>query len=536
MQPFYRIIPCIALWLVHLTGFAQGGQDSKSQYDVLIENANRYSEVALYAESIAETRKAIETAIAEGNRENEVAAKIDLAELMRKTQSFDRGIEVLYQLENTQQFPKLHVRKLGRLAALYAESANPDIVNRQDSVLKFLDEGITLSISLNLPLEEAGMRNELGFLNFRNGKQEEGLKDLEQAAVLFRENGDKQNEIAVATNIMEAYVHTGEYDKADSLSQLLLEAVEGTEWYDAQSRIYSILGRRHHDHPLLQAQWESRAHDATVKTTLAVNSNQMAAFRIIHDTEKFQREAADNAAALKRQEERTKELIIYLSILTLLVLGVVFLLLRERRLKRRIDKTASALNDMNEKYHMLIVESNHRIKNNLQMIVSMMRMAEKDLGEMESTAFKQITTKIHTISTLHKHLYLDVHNEYVSLDIYFNEIVSLYDDLASSIFSINLSIAPVKIRSERIIYFGLIFNELLSNTIAHSAAEFKSVQVKVSEADGAYLFDYEDQSPHLSTGKAGTGSQLIQQLVKRLKGDTYSIDEATGRTTFRFGV
>ena len=56
----------------------------------------------------------------------------------------------------------------------------------------------------------------------------------------------------------------------------------------------------------------------------------------------------------------------------------------------------------NENYEMLLVESNHRIKNNLQMILSMLEYKAIKSGK-RTEELEKITGNIKAISSLHKH-------------------------------------------------------------------------------------------------------------------------------------
>ena len=246
---------------------------------------------------------------------------------------------------------------------------------------------------------------------------------------------------------------------------------------------------------------------------------------------------------MQAAERRSAELIIYVSILGVLVFGILVLLFRQRTLNKQVRSVNLKLNALNgdlhqanEKYHMLIVESNHRIKNNLQMIISMLQYTSKDLGPDNQLAIDALTSKIHTISALHKHLYADVHNERVNLGTYFKEIVSLYVEISSANFSFNDQIDQVEIRSERIIYFGLIFNELLSNSIEHNQAEAPQISLRIYKQDDNYLFAYEDGEKRPENEKAGMGTQLIAQLIRRIGGQNYEFSSHNGRYQFEFEV
>lgn len=168
------------------------------------------------------------------------------------------------------------------------------------------------------------------------------------------------------------------------------------------------------------------------------------------------------------------------------------------------------------------------------MIISMLEYTGKDVSPENTRALKRMSGKIHTISALHKHLYADVHNARVDLAIYFNEIITLYTDLSAGNLTVHNHFVEVGIQSERLVYFGLIFNEMLSNTMEHKVADQKQVYVNTTKHEEGYYFEYRDDSVYTNEGQEGTGMLLIRQLISRIGGQNLQFDPMTGTYKFQF--
>ena len=149
-------------------------------------------------------------------------------------------------------------------------------------------------------------------------------------------------------------------------------------------------------------------------------------------------------------------------------------------------------------------------------------------------AFERMSGKVQMISTLHKHLSLDEHNEGVPLDVYMMEIAVLYRKMVSEPLAIEVDVQPMEIPSEKIIYFGLVVNELLANTIEHRGTEGPAIVLRVAKAQTGYRFSYFDGSAHKGQPGTGTGSQLIRELIERVGGRSFTFDAATGGYEFEF--
>lgn len=504
------------------------------------DQAMRYITSSLFAEGITELSLALGVAEKHDLREEYFQTSIDLAETLRKTQDFDRGAKMLYALGAIDKYPLQEVRRLGRLAAIYHERGFFDKSHQYDSVMMFLEPAMALAEVHDFELELASLKNEWGYLIRGEFGSEKGISIQLEAARLFLKNGDRQNYVGAMTKVLEHYVYEEvNIQKADSIFPILLKEVEATNWYTAKSQLYQVVANHalnHKNDSLTYSWWIAQSLQNHLNNSNAVHSNQLDNLRVIHETEEFRREAEDSAQALKQQEERIKSLALYLSILAAMILSMVFLFYRERKTKRAKDVINKQLKVANEKYQMLMVESNHRIKNNLQMIISMLEYTGKDVHPSNTLALKRMSGKIHTISELHKHLYSDVHNEKVNLSTYFKDIIALYLQLSPDNLEVFEHFDPIDIPSERLVYFGLIFNEMLSNTVEHNKHDVKQVHISTVRQDNRFRFEYRDDSEHSTNRQAGTGSLLIRQLINRIEGQDFQFNPEIGQYQFYFNA
>lgn len=514
---------------------AQNTNSFLDQYNTHFEQATNYSNLSLYVESATEFKKAIKVAENNNLEEQHIRAKIALAEIFRKTQDFDNAFEILKHIPKSDKYPALHVEKLGRIAAIYNE-ANFTTINKIDSVRHYLDLAMKIAVQYNMPALEASLNNELGYTITTTINPKQGRVYLLKAASIYQSLNDTINYVGVKINLLNNYSLDDKLEKVPDIRDELLHLVKDKKWYSEEIRLHRAISYYNYllGDSLEQVKHDLKAERSTAKLMFNLNSAKMNTYRVLHETEKYQTEAKESqmlaqqkVKELKLETARTRELVIYLSLFVLLGIGFIILWVRERNLKKEV-KIA------NDNYHMLIVESNHRIKNNLQMIISMLQYASKDLTDENSKAFKKISSKIYTISALHKHLYMDVHNERVSLDIFFNEIILSYRNIIAEEFIVKKQIGDIKIKSERIIYFGLILNEMLSNTFEHNKQEVKEIQIEIEKIEEGFEFSYCDSSEHVVSEEKGQGSILIKQLINRIEGSKFTLDTSTGKYTFQF--
>jgi two-component sensor histidine kinase len=450
-----------------------------------LAKANELNRINLFSESIKEIDLAIKIALTKHDDFGVIEAKITMGELMRRTQNYQKGLEMLCSLKNSIKYPKLHARKLGRIAAIYAENGRffeakyGSEIRVQDSISFYVNEALKIAMKYHFNNEEASLRNELGLFLLRHNKKESAIYELKTAAKLFWQLGDTLNYIVTGVNILNYYFTISDDKEFDAFSSKLLKLSQNRKWYTAEARVFKMISSKYfRDGDSLQHyKWMLRVGDNTIAYYNAISSAQIKSFEVLYETEKFRNEAsASELKSLEQSKIIEEEAIksIYLSVgllfAFLLLVTIVLVMLNERKGKLKISKINSALNLSNVKYSLLMIESNHRIKNNLQMIISMLEYARQDVSSEDSKTMDRISNRIYTISALHNHLYSDLRKPKVDIKEYFEEIVIFYHTISPASFEMKRQIDSIEINSERIVYFGLILNEILANTFKHESA------------------------------------------------------------------
>ncbi|MFW5793245.1 MAG: histidine kinase dimerization/phosphoacceptor domain -containing protein [Bacteroidota bacterium] len=132
------------------------------------------------------------------------------------------------------------------------------------------------------------------------------------------------------------------------------------------------------------------------------------------------------------------------------------------------EQIKSDLNKKNE----LVQEIHHRVKNNIQMIISLINMlpSHEDVDESSAQRFKEIGEKVRSISEVHEVFYSLPRLSKINFGEYLKkttgEIYSQYQGKKNIIFKLN--IASVDLDIDRAIPCGIIFVELLINTLKYA--------------------------------------------------------------------
>lgn len=188
----------------------------------------------------------------------------------------------------------------------------------------------------------------------------------------------------------------------------------------------------------------------------------------------------------------------------------------------------------------LIKEIHHRIKNNLQIIISLLRMQSNEMKSKDAKEhFKEAINRVMTMSLIHQKLYTE--KDFSSINI-----KSYFDDLVKEIvYSSSENQIDVKIKSnvssidlDTIVPLGLIVNELVSNSLKHAfnPSDKKIIFIEINESPEKYNMVYQDNGIWKGKTKkiSSFGLELIDILTEQLNGEK-TLDTANGtKYTFIF--
>lgn len=152
-------------------------------------------------------------------------------------------------------------------------------------------------------------------------------------------------------------------------------------------------------------------------------------------------------------------------------------------------RQAAALAQSVREKEELIKETHHRVKNNLAMIVSLMRIGASRATETETKAvLKEMQTRVQSVVLLNEALYKAQNYTSVSLADYLSQTATQAFQVLNMRphdLRLGLELDPVEALTAQAIPCGLIVNELITNSLKHAFAEKHTGEVKVSLKAGS---------------------------------------------------
>jgi PAS domain S-box-containing protein len=203
------------------------------------------------------------------------------------------------------------------------------------------------------------------------------------------------------------------------------------------------------------------------------------------------------------------------------------------------DGMVASITDITQRHHnevrlqaalaekdLLMKELNHRVKNNLAMITSLIELKVGELDDSQS--FSGIIRQINSIHLIHDKLYRTGEITVVDARDYFTDLLrSIFDSFAAQPVALDLKLAETRISVRRAVPLGLIVNEIATNAIQHGFhsggphvfratlaedAERNRIVLTLSNSGGPFPDEIRLENPQ------SFGLRLISALIEQLEG------------------
>lgn len=178
----------------------------------------------------------------------------------------------------------------------------------------------------------------------------------------------------------------------------------------------------------------------------------------------------------------------------------------------------------------LLKEIHHRVKNNMQVISSLLELQAQYLDDPQTIAlFRESQSRIRSMALIHEQLYQSLHLDKIDFAKYIKDLATnLFQFFGnhSNAIELNLILAESSLNIETAIPCGLIVNELVSNSLKYAFFERMSGEIRIE------LFRDEVNKFHLIVSDNGIGLpnnfnietaatlgiRLVRMLTRQLKG------------------
>ncbi len=403
----------------------------------------------------------------------------------------------------------------------YAARLLADIYVIQDETQKaisFLNEALRVYEELDQKQRIITSLISRGNLQLGEERYEEALQDFEKSREMSKNIGLSYFDYTMFHNIADAHFFLGNYSEALKNYQLSIASAKESDikyvsdkTYERLAITYSKIGQ--FDSAFYYQTISKEQGDSLLN---AENSEKIAELQTQYET-------AQKETVIAQQEEQLTSQRITLwagLIILLLALSAGLILFRlTQKLRKR-----------NEEKEFLIKEIHHRVKNNLQVLSSLLNIQSRQIkDETALDAVREGQNRVEAMSLIHQKLYMGDNLASIDMgDYLYNLGDTLLDSFGFNEADIQMiyHIDPLRLDVDTAIPLGLIINELVTNSLKYAFPDEQKGKIEIT----LWVNDSKQLCLKVSDNGVGIGgapelknstsfgTNLVQILCKRLEG------------------
>jgi len=485
-------------------------QDTIQSGVVYLNIGNVFKSLNKYNEAVQNYHKALVKFTITDQTPLQASCFNNLGNLYRQTKQIDSSFFYLYKT--------LSIREKGNniqyksfvyhnLSNLHSDKGNID------SALFYINKSLQLKHVMNNKSEIYMDYISLGDIHKKNRDYKNALYYYEEAFKSATYQNDIESSTDISKELADIYYNTKSYKKSATNYRIY------NFYKDSLDKSKSILKV---EQELINFEF--------IKDSLA--RQQLVLSKEVSEIEKSNLELTDKV------NSNNKNYLIIIACILAIFSGLLYFSFKKRlKASNQYKSTLEARNNelkrtliSKEEKETLLKEVHHRVKNNLQIINSLIRLQSHYMTEKNYTQKLEDTeNRIRSMALVHEKLYKSDDLSKLDAKSYINELVE--NILASTEMTVPLKYSPqicdAKFSIDTLIPLGLIINEIISNSVKYAftglesgelfikLTQAKNLKTKLTISDNGIGADLN----YKELSEDSLGMELIQSLVEQLDGN-----------------
>ncbi|MEY8021038.1 histidine kinase dimerization/phosphoacceptor domain -containing protein [Muriicola sp. SD30] len=461
----------------------------------------------------------------------------DLSNLFWKQEKYDKGLE--HGLQALRLFEAYGMNDLDYDFTLYVVGNQYLALNDLDNALKYYNHAISIG-------ERYGFYNNLSDIYISLAELYGGsfrYAEAETAALNAIQYSERLNNNFM---LMRSWLSLG---KLQNLQGKFLSAISSLEtsikiatedFSDAffLSEAYQNLGKAYAGSRNYKDAYHAfEVYDQLQKAVFTEEAAERMS-QIQTELEVAEKESTIQLQGIQLKKQRVIQT---LGMIVILLLFLYLLLIFKS--VRRNKRSNEMLQLQNEEKEFLLKEIHHRVKNNLEIVSSLLTLQSEQISdEKVRNAMVKSQQRVHSMSMIHQKLYQGNSLSNIEMKDYFknlgNHVINSYG--MEDRVELECSMKPLSVDIDHAIPIGLIVNELLSNALKYAFPENRKgiIRVSLEQHESVLHLEVSDNGVGkvMSEEPDGTGfgTQLIELLTTQLDGEMKLVVDKGTMVSFDF--
>lgn len=438
--------------------------------------------------------------------------------------------EVLYQIMVNHRLAKSYVKKRDYNNA----------IKYSDSAIFYLNKVALKAELCEIHIIKADALNSLG-----NTKM--ALEQIDRAEQIYKKIKDDSRSILIYLNLVKSYI----YYKKGNLTQALYFIKKNLKFKNISITYLQLsnIQRKLKNYKMAYF-YLNKFHISKINEINKNKGNVIVELEALYDlnnkelvVQKLKIKNLENELKLdKKNDELTYAIAV--SILFLIIIAFGFYIYRTRsKVSQILEYNNTKLENLNEllkkslvEKELLLKEIHHRVKNNLQLVSSILFIQANDSPDISVPEFlDECQNRISSIALIHQNLYMSDNLDFVNFQIYIEDLTAfiLNSVLDNENIRFQISTNNNNFNIQTSISLGLIINELSCNSIKYAFKDKKEGIIFIEiNCKGGNSFEliFGDNGCGNTNAKSSKsiGLELVSLLVMQLNGGIVKLEDRIG--------
>ena len=356
----------------------------------------------------------------------------------------------------------------------------------------YITSSLKLAGSYANPRQRHAKESSLAVALFRLGDFQEAESMLKDGLVFYREKNDMEGKQSNLGRLRDLYTQRRDFAQALSMTNQLL---------DVQKELFESSKTRQVEE--LEIKYEAGKKEQEVVLLNAQNE----------------------AASLRLKSSRRLSIGLGFISLVFILFAIVLY-----RLNKKINAQKNLISKALSEKDILLREIHHRVKNNLQVISSLLNLQSRHLEDGKAqVALKEGQNRVRSMALIHQKLYQEDNLTGIHVQDYLTRLTrNLFASYNVNVDRVQLDLAidNLNIDVDTLIPLGLIVNELITNALKYAFPEDQhgTIVVRLSEENGHLWLRVHDDGIGLDEHRrdkleSSFGYQMINVFTSQLDAD-----------------
>jgi len=415
-----------------------------------------------------------------------------------------------------------------------------------DSALVFLNKSLKVR---ELSKESYGIGityNLFGEVYFRKNEYNKALRYFNKSLLLERQHNDYKGVAISLIYLGNVYIKKQDFDQAKKVGKEALEISKSQNALESQVRATKLLrdayqGEQNWKDAFNMEQFYTKLRDSIQNDKI---EESITIKQTTFDLEQKEKEIEllSTKNDLQRLTLRNNRIVLFIAVLGILLISIIALF--TKRVLNKNKEASKLLREQNEEKQVMMKEIHHRVKNNLQVVNSLLRLQSKEVKDAKVLEmFKNTQRRVLSMAKLHENMYstenLKLINAKKHLSGLISDIIDSYG-LGKDI-NIKLNIIDEELSIKTLLPLSLIVNEIITNSLKHAFINKHEGNVilelkKSNKEDFEMIIGDDGIGFHPLDESSGLGTKLINIFSRQLNGTIRLLEKEGAFYELKFKV